>query len=349
MFVGKKAFSAERRFGLFRSMNVEAKLLCLLAGIWLLSAAGCTTTPGEKNSNGSVDSFSLRSDRYTVYYRSTLKPERAKKKFLESANLVSASRDTEGTSEGADQSSDGNRSSDGTSSDEERESSSSSDGAPGFEEFQDEYGSAEDGEDAEVYDPLEGYNRFMFQVNDRMYIYVLKPLAQGWVFIGPEPVRKAVDRAFTNVFFPIRFVNSLLQAEVEGAGRETGRFLVNSTVGVGGLFDPARHWIGWKPNDEDFGQTLGVWGMGPVFPLTLPLIGPSNLRDALGIVPDGYLNPVSYIEPFGLQVTVRAFHRMNVASLRVLGVYDQQKKEAIDPYTFFRDLYRQNRVSEIAK
>ncbi len=223
------------------------------------------------------------------------------------------------------------------------------DETPGFESFEEEYESAGQERSEDRYDPLEGYNRFMFQVNDTFYLYALKPVAEGWKVVGPEPVRKAVDRAFHNVRYPVRFVNSLLQLEIEGAGRETGRFVVNTTVGVGGLFDPAKHWIGWKPNEEDFGQTLAVWGVGPGFPMTLPLLGPSNLRDAAGLVPDGYLHPISYIQPFYLQIGVRGVYRVNVASLRMLGVYDRQKEEALDPYVLFRNLYHQNRKEEISR
>jgi len=313
----------------------------------ILFLVGCASSQSHPTGEAkSVKSFSLAEGRYQVYYRSSKIPTRAKATLLDATRLVSTSldgnkTDSGGAGDGVDTPSD-KEASDG-------EKSASSSGEPRFGAFEEEYESARSEPRQDVYDPLEGYNRFMFQVNDRIYVYVLKPGAKGWRFIMPEPARFALDRAFENVFFPIRFVNSTLQLELEGAGREAGRFLVNTTVGIGGLFDPARHWIGWKANEEDFGQTLGRWGVGSGFPVVLPLLGMSNLRDTAGMIPDSYLNPLTYIDPYGLQAGVRALYRLNVVSIRVIGVYDRQKEQAIDPYTLFRNLYRQNRTAEIKK
>ncbi len=326
----------------FVSVLIRWGLLAMFTGAvpFLL---GCASSPQAYDPED-VNSLETDQERYVVFYKSTQ---------TDSLKNVSLHMDNQGNvteEKPTDQATGGGSATDETDVENGTETPGEdpeTDSTPGFDEFEDAYDSSESQSAREAYDPLEGYNRFMFQVNDTLYVYALKPVASGWQTISPEPLRQALDRGFVNLSFPIRFVNSVLQAEFEGAGREIGRFSVNSTVGLAGLFDPARHWIGWKPNHEDFGQTLGRWGVGPGFPLTLPIVGPSNLRDAGGRIPDGYLNPISYIQPFGLQLGVRAFSRVNFASLNVIGVYDRQKKEALDPYTFFRSMYRQNRQSEI--
>ncbi len=222
-----------------------------------------------------------------------------------------------------------------------------------FGGFEEETGPAASTAPADVpFDPLRGFNRGMFHFNDRMYFWVLKPTARIYGRVIPKGVRQGIQRCFKNLGFPVRFVNNVLQGKMKGAGRETGRFLVNSTLGLGGFFDPARSWWGWEPSDEDFGQTLGRYGVGDGFPLVLPLIGPTNVRDALGMGADSFLNPLSYVDPHDPQffnrtrLYIRAGEAVNRTSLDI-GQYESIKKDALDPYTFIRDAYKQMRDQKI--
>ena len=198
----------------------------------------------------------------------------------------------------------------------------------------------------QVYDPLSGYNRFMTSVNDKLYFWLLKPVAKGFKFVIPEPGRLAINRCFKNILFPVRLVNNLLQLEMKGAGIETARFGVNSTIGILGFGDPAKSWLELDACDEDFGQTLGSYGVGSGFHLVLPLFGPSNARDTLGMVPDYFLNPIHYIDSSALRAGVSALKEFNYTSLH-LGEYEGVKKDAVDLYPFLRDAYEQNRKMKI--
>lgn len=197
-------------------------------------------------------------------------------------------------------------------------------------------------------DPLRFWNRPFFHFNDKFYFWVAKPVSRTYGYVAPKPFRVAVDRGFHNLRWPVRFVGSLMQLKMGRAGAETRRFLVNSTVGIGGLFDPADRWFGWRrPPDEDLGQALGHWGVGEGFPFTIPLMGPSNLRDGLMVIPTMFLSPVPYLVtlvPDGLAVT--AGEQMNYISLHI-GEYESIKKDALDPYAFTRDAYSKNREKKI--
>jgi len=210
------------------------------------------------------------------------------------------------------------------------------------DDFEDEFAENE----IEVSDPLSGYNRFMTGFNDKLYFWLLEPVASGYAWAIPEGARRSVDNFFDNLWFPIRFVNNLLQFEILDAGEETLRFVVNSTIGILGLFDPAKSWFGLEAHDEDFGQTLGAWGVGAGPHLVLPILGPSNLRDAVALVPDWQLDPLTYIPNWKVEYGVRAFEAVNNVSLH-LGEYESLKKDAIDFYPFLRDAYEQNREKKI--
>jgi phospholipid-binding lipoprotein MlaA len=197
-----------------------------------------------------------------------------------------------------------------------------------------------------VSDPLSGYNRVMTQVNDRIYFWLLKPVAQGYGAVVPEGARLAVGRFFRNLLMPVRFANNLLQLKPKQAGTELARFVVNTTVGVLGFGDPAANRFGLQAYPEDFGQTLGHYGVGSGFHIVLPLLGPSNLRDTLGLIPDYFLDPVSYIEESDVQLAIRAYDRVNYTSLHI-GEYESLKKDAVDLYTFLRDGYEQRRLKQI--
>lgn len=212
-----------------------------------------------------------------------------------------------------------------------------------FDEFEEEF--SEPGSE-EVFDPLSGYNRLMTKVNDKLYFWVLKPVAKGYAWVVPEGPRRGVNRFFTNLLFPVRFVNNVLQLKLLNAGEETLRFLTNSTVGFLGFWDPAKNWFGLEAHPEDFGQTLGFYGVGSGFHIVLPLLGPSNLRDMIGLVPDFYLNPVTWIDDWEEEYAVKALGTVNKTSLHI-GEYENLKKDAIDLYPFLRDIYEQNRDKKI--
>jgi phospholipid-binding lipoprotein MlaA len=195
---------------------------------------------------------------------------------------------------------------------------------------------------APVFDPLEPFNRAMFWVNDKLYFFVLKPVARTYRVV-PEPARSSVNNFFTNVATPVRLANCLLQFRVGDAGREIGRFVVNTTWGIGGLFDPAHKRLGWSRKNEDLGQTLGYFGVpaGPY--LVLPVFGPSNPRDALGRFGDGFLDPWPYVLDETWEViSVKMYDSINWLSLD-RDTYEGIKRDQLDPYLFIRDAYVQRR------
>jgi phospholipid-binding lipoprotein MlaA len=171
------------------------------------------------------------------------------------------------------------------------------------EEEEEDLDYLEDEMEDEIPDPLEPFNRAMFTVNDKLYFWVLKPVARGYSTVIPEPIRLSVRNFFNNVATPIRLVNSLLQFKMKSASNELVRFGINSTIGILGLYDVAKDEMGIKMQDEDFGQTLGVWGAGPVFYLYWPVLGPSNVRDSVGFVGDYFLDPVNYVNPMPRSTT----------------------------------------------
>jgi phospholipid-binding lipoprotein MlaA len=164
--------------------------------------------------------------------------------------------------------------------------------------------------------------------------------------VVPESARLAVGRFFRNLLMPVRFANNLLQLKLQRAGTELARFALNSTIGVLGFGDPAAKDFALQAYPEDFGQTLGHYGVGSGFHIVLPLLGPSNLRDTVGLLPDYYLDPVNYIEGFETRLAVHVYDQVNNTSLH-LGEYESLKKDAVDLYTFLRDGYEQHRDQEI--
>lgn len=204
------------------------------------------------------------------------------------------------------------------------------------------------GED-EIPDPFEGLNRAFFEFNDKLYFWLLKPLASGYKAAVPEPVRVGIRNMFHNIAFPVRFVNSLLQGKVEGAANEFARFVSNSVVGLGGFLDVIPEDCDIKRQDEDLGQTFGSWGMGPGFYIHWPFLGPSSVRDTFGRAGDGFLDPLNYVFPHTeYDVAAKAFDRVNDTSLRI-GDYESLKDAALDPYVALREAYFQNRRSKIAE
>jgi len=206
----------------------------------------------------------------------------------------------------------------------------------------------EEGEEvATVADPLEPFNRAVFQFNDKLYFWFLKPAARGYNYVFPEDFRICVRNFFVNLLFPVRFVNSILQGNFRGAGIELSRFMVNSTLGLGGLFDPSSRGLNLPMQDEDLGQTLGVYRMGHGFYLTVPVLGPYTVRSLLGWVGDGFLDPVTwYVNPMLLSWGVKGYKKFNEVSL-TLGDYEALKEAAIDPYVAIRNAYVQYRNTKV--
>ena len=200
-----------------------------------------------------------------------------------------------------------------------------------------------------ISDPIEPFNRAVYQFNDKLYFWVLKPVAQGYNKVVPEVARVSVSNFFSNITFPIRFVNCLLQANFDGAARELGRFMVNTVLGVGGLMDPAsRKDADLEKQDNDFGQTLGVYGVGQGFYIMWPILGPSSPRDTVGLVGDSFLNPVNYVTPWEAAAGISVYNKVNDTSLKI-GDYEALKEAAIDPYVAIRDVYAQSRHKKIQK
>ena len=198
----------------------------------------------------------------------------------------------------------------------------------------------------QVADPLAFWNRAMFHFNDKFYFWVLKPVARGYRAAVPSPVRIGVRNFFTNLTTPIRLVNCILQWKWRAANAEFARFLLNSTVGVLGFGNPAKKYPKLNPDEEDLGQTLGVYGIGNGFYVVWPFLGPSTLRDSVGLVGDLFLNPVCYVEPTEAAVGITAYETVNETSFQI-GDYESLKKAAINPYEALRDAYIQHRESKV--
>ena len=208
-----------------------------------------------------------------------------------------------------------------------------------------EYGGTDEGKG--IVDPFEPLNRAIFNINDKIYFYVAKPAAKAYTFFVPEWGRIRVRNVFHNAATPVRFVNSLLQFKFHAAAKEVGRFIVNTTAGLGGMFDILKDNPDAQPSEEDLGQTLGSYGLPNGFYLVLPVLGPSTFRDSIGMAGDWFLDPVTYITPmFPDRVAVRAGYLVNETSLRI-GEYEDLKESAIDPYICFRDAYLQYRNKKV--
>jgi phospholipid-binding lipoprotein MlaA len=149
---------------------------------------------------------------------------------------------------------------------------------------------------AGIADPIEPVNRAIFAFNHGLYLVLLRPIARGYEIVVPKPVRRGIHNAYDNVRFPVRFVNSLLQAKFPQAGRETGKFLVNSTAGIGGIMRVSDRIPALADVPAaDTGQTFAKWGVDHGFYLVLPVLGPNSLRDTVGTAGDAALNPITWV------------------------------------------------------
>ena len=190
------------------------------------------------------------------------------------------------------------------------------------------------GADGYADDPLEGLNKAFFYLNGTLDLFVFEPLAQAYRFLMPNVAKPRIHNGFENLGLPVVFGNDLLQLEVEAAGETLVRFIVNSTVGVAGLFDVAAD-LGIPPHSRDFGQTLHSYGAGDGFYLVLPLFGPTNLRDAIGTGVDSLMDPKSYLLD-GAEVLLLGLGQGIVEREAVIDPVDFIKEHADDKYTAVR-------------
>ena len=214
------------------------------------------------------------------------------------------------------------------------------------DEFLDEFENEFEERAVTVADPLSFWNRAMFHFNDKLYFWFLKPVAKGYKVVIPGVVRTGVSNFFSNIFTPIRLTSCILQGKVKASGTELIRFAVNSTIGIAGVTDPAKKYLKLDISDEDFGQTLGAYGIGNGFYLVWPLLGPSTLRDSVGMVGDRFLNPITYVKPVEASVAIWSYDKINETSLHI-GDYESIKEAAIEPYEAFRDAYIQYRKNKV--
>jgi phospholipid-binding lipoprotein MlaA len=195
-----------------------------------------------------------------------------------------------------------------------------------------------------VFDPWERFNRRMHRFNNAVDRSVAHPVAKAYAKVVPAPVRSKVSNFFDNLGQPATAVNALLQGKVKDSAQAMGRFLVNSTVGVVGLFDPASR-MQIPAREEDFGQTLATWGWKRSRYLELPFFGPSTVRDAFGIAGDSPLQPVSYLEADKVRIGLTA---LNLVDMRTrLMAFDSLRDEANDGYLLVRDSWSQRRNFQI--
>ena len=203
----------------------------------------------------------------------------------------------------------------------------------------------EEEEAPQIADPLAPWNKGMFYVNDKFYFWVLKPVAQGYSSVFPEGMRVSFSNFYRNATTPIRLVNSLLQLKIKSAGNELVRFVANTLFGVAGFGDFAKEKMDIKRHDEDLGQTFAHYGIGHGFYLVWPILGPSSLRDSVGLIGDRFLHPFSYVGDSELSlagVGLYAHEEVNDTSFHI-GDYEDIKEASIDPYVAIRDAYVQNR------
>jgi phospholipid-binding lipoprotein MlaA len=207
-------------------------------------------------------------------------------------------------------------------------------------------------------DPWQGLNRTTFGLNDELNTYALRPVAHGYAAIVPRVVRTDVSNFFDNLNYPVRFINSVLQGKITRSAQETGKFVVNSTAGVGGLIRVSDHISGLADVPaEDFGQTLGVWGISPGPYIVIPLLGPSDCRDLVGFAGDFVMSPLNWhtlgfihyafiTDPLTIALSTTRY----VNGLpKAVESYDQLKSEAVDPYVAMRDAYLSYRDAQVKK
>lgn len=203
-----------------------------------------------------------------------------------------------------------------------------------------------------INDPHESLNRAIFAFNSVVYRYTLTPISQGYDFLLPKKVQGSIDNLFSNLAMPIRFFNNIFQGKFEAASTEMNRFLINSTLGLGGFFDPAKAVFNLQLQAEDFGQTLGYYGVGSGSYIVWPIVGPSNGRDSIGFIVDFVFSPLTWLyilhtEPDELFTAMSALRYLNNYSYNLRERYEGVIRQAIDPYIAIQHAYTQNRQKKI--
>ncbi|HUE49169.1 MAG TPA: VacJ family lipoprotein [Steroidobacteraceae bacterium] len=193
-------------------------------------------------------------------------------------------------------------------------------------------------------DPWERMNRATYRFNDTFDRAIFRPVARGYRKVTPHFVQTGVSNFFDNLEYPVVMVNDLLQGQIGPFFSDTGRLLLNTTVGIGGLMDPATR-VGLDKNDRDFGQTLGKWGVSTGPYLVIPILGPSDARDAVGRVGDEYSNPRHYIRDTYVDYGLALLRAIDTRArlLDAQGAIDS----AYDPYAFVRNVYLQHRAFKV--
>ena len=195
-------------------------------------------------------------------------------------------------------------------------------------------------------DPWEPFNEKTFWFNRQLDRFVLKPIATGYDWLLPDAAQRGVKNSLDNLNVVRRLTNNLLQGKGDGAAREAARFTINSTIGVAGFFDVAKDSFGIKQSDEDTGQTLGSYGVGPGPYLVLPFLPVTTVRDGIGMIADAAMNPATYFFPIGAILGIAGENTVNERSLN-LGRYERVEESVIDLYGAVRDAYLQNREAKI--
>ena len=192
----------------------------------------------------------------------------------------------------------------------------------------------------QVNDPFEEFNRKTFEFNENLEKTVLEPVADSYDFVIPELFQTGFQNFFNNANYPVTIVNQALQGKLDDSMESLFRFTINTTIGLGGLFDPATS-LGFELKSEDFGQTLGVWGVGKGSYLMTPLFGPYTLRHAFGDAVDNLLSPINYIDDTATKYTIKIIDKVQERS--DLSALEEELYSSYDPYQYIRDSYIQNR------
>jgi phospholipid-binding lipoprotein MlaA len=205
-----------------------------------------------------------------------------------------------------------------------------------------------DEEASEDYDPWEPFNEKIFNFNYKLDRYVIKPVAKIYDKIVLDGEKQAIHNAYDNVAMPRRFLNSLFQGKFKGAGREVARFVINSTLGVGGMADVAKYQFHIEQSDEDTGQTFGVYGAGPGPYLVLPFFSPFTVRDAIGYALDAAMDPIKYVLPLFPSMAKKAENILNERALN-LETFESVEEATLDLYSAVRNAYLTRRKQQIAE
>ena len=201
-----------------------------------------------------------------------------------------------------------------------------------------------------IYDPLEPWNRFWFAFNDIFYVHIAKPVFEAYQKVMPRQIREGVSNIWDNVGFPKRLINNLLQGKGKGAFVELGRFCTNISAGFG-VMDVAaskKVLVPYDPSGEDFGQTLGRWGIGHGVYIVWPFLGPSSLRESVGFAGDCVVDPFFYVYPWELSTVSELYLRFNDLE-GTLSTYTSLRGIAVDPYIAVREAYISYRNQQVLR